>query len=37
MSYHIDLSFKAVESREEAMDLGFGSPEWLLSRPTRTS
>lgn len=22
MSYHVDLSFKAVESREEAMDLG---------------
>ena len=33
MSYHIDLSFKAVESREEAMDLGVRFSRMVAESP----
>ena len=33
MSYHVDLSFKAVESREEAMDLGVRFSRMVAESP----
>ena len=33
MSYHVDLSFTAVESREEAMDLGVRFSRMVAESP----